>query len=505
MKARTTKISRWDHNVIAFCTLMRMFATRYAIRNITALGVGLGMAGLAAAIARAQDLDPRLVGHWSSNSRHVNAVVVQDGFAYLATSMVWDPETHSDVIGGLQIVDFRDPANPQTVGSYEAENCDGASDVAVSGHHAYLATELQGTTLNRLEVVDISTPMNPRSVGYCDTVGSPADIAVSGTHAYVAEILSFGGQLKGQLEVIDVSDPKNPQKVGGCDINEQARHIEVLGHYAYVAVSENPYFAVVWTDDSRMQVFDISDPTTPQPVGRHDAVAHAFDVAISGDYAYVIDSRGYNEDAFGEGLLVVDITDPTHPQTVGSFGKGLTSGRVAASGDFALLGTGDSVLILDIRDPTHPQRVGSYGTLGGYTEDDLFLSGDYAYIAGSDGLDVVDLRNTAKVQRVGQYATSSYAYGVAASGNCAYLVTASYWDEQGQEQVRGGVKILDISDPANPRLVGGWDALTGYAADVCVVGSYAYVAEVEAGPADHRPERHQQPSADRELQPHVFH
>ncbi len=52
----------------------------------------------------------------------------------------------------------------------------------------------------------------------------------------------------------------------------------------------------------------------------------------------------------------------------------------------------------------------------------MAVSGNYAYVAdGLAGLQVIDVSNPANPQRVGGYDTSGYAHGVAVSGNYAYV------------------------------------------------------------------------------------
>ena len=58
-----------------------------------------------------------------------------------------------------------------------------------------------------------------------------------------------------------------------------------------------------------------------------------------------------------------------------------------------------------------------------------------------------------------------YAYGVAVSGNYAYV--ADY---------TAGLQVIDVSNPANPQRVGGYDT-SGDALGVAVSGNYAYVAD----------------------------
>jgi LVIVD repeat len=51
------------------------------------------------------------------------------------------------------------------------------------------------------------------------------------------------------------------------------------------------------------------------------------------------------------------------------------------------------------------------------------------------------------LMRVGGYDTSGTAFGVAVSGNYAYVADAD-----------AGLQVIDINNPANPQRVGGFDA-----------------------------------------------
>jgi hypothetical protein len=101
---------------------------------------------------------------------------------------------------------------------------------------------------------------------------------------------------------------------------------------------------------------------------------------------------------------------------------------------------------------------------------DVKVVGNYAYIAlNQGGLAVFDISNPANPVRVGGYDTSGWAYGVAVSGNYAYVADSE-----------AGLQVIDVSNPANPVRVGGYDT-SGAAAGVAVSGSYAYVADGRAG------------------------
>jgi hypothetical protein len=101
---------------------------------------------------------------------------------------------------------------------------------------------------------------------------------------------------------------------------------------------------------------------------------------------------------------------------------------------------------------------------------DVKVVGNYAYIAlNQGGLAVFDISNPANPVRVGGYDTSGWAYGVAVSGNYAYVADSE-----------AGLQVIDVSNPANPARVGGYDT-SGWAYGVAVSGNYAYVADSEAG------------------------
>ncbi len=100
------------------------------------------------------------------------------------------------------------------------------------------------------------------------------------------------------------------------------------------------------------------------------------------------------------------------------------------------------------------------------------LSGNYASVAEVyGGLLVIDVSDPAHPQPVGGYDTSGYAFGVAVSGNYAYV--ADY---------DAGLQVIDVSNPANPQRVGGCtNDPGGRAWGVTVSGNYAYVADGGAG------------------------
>jgi len=98
------------------------------------------------------------------------------------------------------------------------------------------------------------------------------------------------------------------------------------------------------------------------------------------------------------------------------------------------------------------------------------VAGDYAYVADAfSGLRVIDISDPANPVLAGSCDTPDRARGVAISGDHAYVA-----DED------SGLQVIDISDPTNPVSAGSYDT-PGAALAVAVAGDYAYMADWGSG------------------------
>jgi hypothetical protein len=83
---------------------------------------------------------------------------------------------------------------------------------------------------------------------------------------------------------------------------------------------------------------------------------------------------------------------------------------------------------------------------------------------GDGGLAIIDVSNPADPQWVGGYDTGRHPHYAAISGNHAYVLVGD-----------AVMQVIDVSNPGNPQRVGGYDT-SGRAGGVAVSGNYAYVA-----------------------------
>ncbi len=171
----------------------------------------------------------------------------------------------------------------------------------------------------------------------------------------------------------------------------------LLAHVGSVSVS-GPVNALAAGDGlvvaaigSSVHVIDVSRPESPEVVGRHDFDQPALGVVVDGRLAYVANSH--------DGLRRLDLSDPAAP---------------------ALTGTA----------PTRGQAVGVAGS-GRY----LFTSDN------SIGFDIVDAAG--EPTRAGEYLADGFPRGIAATGPRVFVADQP-----------AGLMVVDVSDPASPRVEG---------------------------------------------------
>ncbi|MGQ0720069.1 MAG: FlgD immunoglobulin-like domain containing protein [Candidatus Eiseniibacteriota bacterium] len=241
-----------------------------------------------------------------------------------------------------------------------------------------------------------------------------SDVGVYGDRAYVTQ--GFTG-----LAVFDISDPSSPEPLPILPVDGYC--IDVSGPHAYV-------FGGSFAGTQFFTHIDISNPSDPQVQGAVSlAGQYGYDVAVSGNYAYL---------ATGLNLTVVDISTPSMPQVVWT-GSG-AAGAVAVSGGYAYGVNSSTFTVLSLGNPSSPVIVGSAGIppFPGYGGFGVAVSGTWACVAlGGTSLHVMDISNPAAPQLVTSVPLAANVEDVTVSGTVAYVATP------------GGVTLVDIQNPAS--------------------------------------------------------
>ncbi len=247
---------------------------------------------------------------------------------------------------------------------------------------------------------------------------------------------------------------------GGHYESPYAYGVEIVGNYAYIweYIDGNP---VGGTEDTRIKILDISDPTNLTHLGSYEIEEDIHHIEVVDDYAYVaVDDYG---------LLVLNISNPAYPYYVASYeDMDGSPSSVAISGSYAYVTVeaGTRLLVLDISNPANPVYMDYYHESQGFSYDVVVVD-DYAYIANADdGLLVLNVSNPTDVTFVSEIEVTDYrARNLVIVNDYAYIANSN-----------SGLLVFDISNPANPVYLGSYDEPELNVQDVVVSGSYAYVS-----------------------------
>ncbi|MCX6639363.1 MAG: T9SS type A sorting domain-containing protein [bacterium] len=236
-------------------------------------------------------------------------------------------------------------------------------------------------------------------------------VFVSGNYAYVAAN-------EAGLRILDITDPANPAEVGYFDTPGEAYNVFVTGGHAYLA----NYF-------DGLYIIDVTDPVHPALLGHwDDSDFMAYDVVVNGPYAYLA--------YYGADLIILDVSNPAHPVEVGGLSIPGAAWGVDLQGDLLYI-AGNGLFIVDISHPTapvlicHPQP--------NDPGRDVTVSGNYAYLVEYQALSIIDVSDPYTAHQVSYIPTDCFDDDLATFGDYAYLANSM-----------GGLRVLDVSDHANP-------------------------------------------------------
>lgn len=277
---------------------------------------------------------PVLAGRYAA-PQQVDAVVQAGSIAYAAA--------RGD---GLWVIDLSDPAAPQAVAHVELPEI-GAGLAWMDGY-LYVAAAEAGLYIYRLD-----NARAPEQVAVYTEVGSAAGVTAAGGLVYIAD--EWMG-----LRIVNAADPQRPVEVASVE-GLPVRDVAVVGNLLYVAA-----------DDWDLQVFDISDPSTPRPAQTYAVPGDAMGVVVNGGYAYVA--------AGGAGFQILSLADGA---VVGGWEEAYGRALYYAGGTVYLATEQAGVQVIDVTTPAAPRLVKGLETFGAATH--LFGSDAALYVADEVG------------------------------------------------------------------------------------------------------------------------
>ncbi|MDP8206117.1 MAG: T9SS type A sorting domain-containing protein [Candidatus Electryonea clarkiae] len=255
-------------------------------------------------------------------------------------------------------------------------------------------------------------------------------------------------------------DSLNVTLVGYCNIPSSARDVAVSGDFAYVIAYSHG-----------LRIINISDPANPEEVGFYDTTDYPVQLELSDRYVYLADNLG--------SLRIIDINNANNPQEIGYFdgnGQMHNAEDLGINGSYVYLIVSSNyqnyelgLHVIDINDPSTPFEVGHYRP-DGRGVDSIVLTEDYAYV-GSGGVAVVDITDPANPFETGFTNEAPSAIRLAYSEGLVFVADGG-----------GGMKIIDVSDPTDPYQIGHYlYEGDSNCYDVTISGDYAFLAYGSAG------------------------
>ncbi len=225
---------------------------------------------------------------------------------------------------------------------------------------------------------------------------------------------------------------------------------------------------------SYLDIFSLSNPTSPQLIGRVQLNAKTEDKFWASSYIYIYNNLAIRTSSSWGRVYIVDISDPTNPQKLSEWGPGGGYGiyQVAFYPPCYLYASSDAgdeytdiLYILDVSDPSNPYAIDSMVTDWGVGKA-LEVYDHYLY-CGEKWVtvwDISDPLNPSFVYGALPLVQSADDYFINPQNKRLYLVDYLY--------------VMGLSDPAYPIKVGAWsgDAYEVWLHSVYYDNGYIYCA-----------------------------
>jgi hypothetical protein len=272
----------------------------------------------------------------------------------------WPYVFMGDGISGLTICDVTDPATPQQESSTQCVSYGG--DVCTENELVYMVLHDAG-----FEIFNPVDPSSPVSLCRIKTLNSPGDMVFKDDYLVISESGCFFNAIK----TIDVTDPQN------IDIDAE---FWVAFPPQRMALSND---VLVACGSSEWQAFDVSDPLNIIPGGGDTTTDIYRAIGICWPTLFVShDVTGSPE------ILVYDISDYSSPTPLGSFPVAHFVTGFAFRYIYMYMTSSDGVLVYDVHDPMNP----SYETTYTCTSPrDPEIRGYYLHLLIDQDLEIVDI------------------------------------------------------------------------------------------------------------------
>ena len=287
------------------------------------------------------------------------------------------------------------------IGRYEMPR---ASDVAATADANLVA--VTSRTLGYVDLIDTSDKENPVRLSRIEKLGYSPDVQIQGSTLFVSHENTGQAPFYGDgVTIIDISDPSSPERIGTLDSSSGDNGLENC-HNMWPQPERNLFYCAS-TTTGRVVIMSTDSPGTmarPQVLGnlRPPSGGAVHDM-------YALDDRLYVAWLDG-GLGIYDISDPSSPERLGraTYNRPFTHTAWPNSDRTALYTTDEYVSghlrIWDISDVSSPKQVGEYNPNSNAIIHNAELVDDYIFISYyTEGLKVLDAEDPMNPVEIGSH------------------------------------------------------------------------------------------------------
>lgn len=230
----------------------------------------------------------------------------------------------------------------------------------------------------------------------------------------------------GIVYILNVENPENPYIV-----SDRSR---TRGRVRDIAFDPLTNLLFIAAGPAGIEIWDVNNPEFPVFKSRYITTDKARFVRIMNQYLVVNDDN--------QTIRILDISNPTNPTPVGMYTAPDTILDIDISGDLILIGCKQAGLrIVNASNPYNPVEVGTYATTSDVKS--VVSHYHYAYIRISGiGTEIIDIGNPASPEQLSVVDIEGI---IRVFLNYPYLFLCFDY---------GFPKIVDVSDPYNPEIVG---------------------------------------------------
>lgn len=264
-------------------------------------------------------------------------------------------------------------------------------------------------------------------------------IQVQGSYAY---IIRSGAN---NFTVINISNPASPTVVGSLNLVGTLNNLAVSGNYAYVVGADN---------NSELQVVDITNPASPTLAGTFNAAgnADALGIYVSGSYAYMVRATSANYE-----FAIINITTPGSPSISGSLEFASNINDVVVSGNYAYMATSSTtseLFIADITNKSSPASLTTLNLTGTSSALAIDIYGTKLAMGSGSLLYVVDITTPSTPSQTG-------SVSLGGTVNDISIYSANGYAFAGTSNTANELWVVDIS-PVSPSTIGTFNATGNY-------------------------------------------